>query len=66
MESGVITLQDIFTLEHGELGDDGLLRASLVPTGIRPAFADGLKAQGLPVPARLLGSTDPVRALRSR
>ncbi|MDQ3898353.1 MAG: CpaF family protein, partial [Actinomycetota bacterium] len=66
MESGVITLQDIFTLEHGEIGDDGLLRASLVPTGIRPAFADGLKAQGLPVPARLLGSTDPVRALRSR
>ena len=66
MESGVITLQDIFTLEHGDLGDDGLLRASLVPTGIRPAFADGLKAQGLPVPARLLGSADPVRALRSR
>ena len=66
MESGVITLQDIFTLEHGEIGDDGLLHASLVPTGIRPAFADRLKADGLTVPPRLLGTADPVRALRAR
>ncbi len=67
MESGVITLQDIFVLEHGtDLGEDGLLHASLVPTGIRPAFADRLKAEGLAVPARLLGAGDPVRALRAR
>ena len=67
MESGVITLQDIFVTEHGgEMGEDGLLHAALVPTGIRPVFADRLKANGLPVPARLLGSTDPVRAMRSR
>ena len=67
MEAGVITLQDIFVLEHGsELGEDGLFHASLIPTGIRPVFADRLKAEGLAVPARLLGSADPVRALRSR
>ena len=67
MEGGVITLQDIFVLEHGaDLGADGLLHASLVPTGIRPAFADRLKAQGLAIPARLLGSADPVRSLRAR
>jgi pilus assembly protein CpaF len=67
MEGGVITLQDIFVLEHGaDLGDDGLLHASLVPTGIRPAFADRLKAQGLAIPARLLGAGDPIRALRTR
>jgi len=67
MEAGVITLQDIFVLEHGsEIGEDGLFHASLIPTGIRPVFADRLKAEGLAVPARLLGSTDPVRALRSR
>ena len=67
MEAGVITLQDIFVLEHGaDLGADGLLHASLVPTGIRPAFADRLKAQGLAIPARLLGSADPVRSLRAR
>ncbi|MEJ7766095.1 MAG: CpaF family protein [Acidimicrobiales bacterium] len=67
MEAGVITLQDIFVLEHGsELGEDGLFHAALIPTGIRPVFDDRLKAEGLAVPARLLGSTDPVRALRSR
>lgn len=67
MESGVITLQDIFTLDHSsDIGEDGLIHASLVPTGIRPAFAERLKSEGLPVPARLLGATDPVRALHSR
>ena len=67
IESGVFTLQDIFTLEHGgEIGEDGLLHASLVPPGIRPAFADRLKAEGLAVPARLLGGADAVRALRTR
>jgi pilus assembly protein CpaF len=67
MESGVITLQDIFVLEHGgDVADDGFLHASLVPTGIRPAFAERLKAEGLAIPARLLGATDPVRELRKR
>ncbi|MGI8807689.1 MAG: UDP-glucose 4-epimerase GalE [Acidimicrobiales bacterium] len=67
MESGVITLQDIFTLDHSsDIGEDGLIHASLVPTGIRPAFAERLKAEGLPIPARLLGSADPIRSLRSR
>ncbi len=67
MESGVISLQDIFTLDHdGDLGQDGLVHASLVPTGIRPAFAEKLKAEGLPIPARLLGGADPVRQLRAR
>jgi pilus assembly protein CpaF len=66
MESGVITLQDIFTLSQGDLGHDGLLHAQLVPTGIRPAFAEKLKAEGLAIPARLLGAGDSVRTVRSR
>ena len=66
MESGVITLQDIFTLSQGDLGDDGLLHAQLLPTGIRPSFADKLKAEGLAIPARLLGAGDPVRAVHNR
>jgi pilus assembly protein CpaF len=66
MESGVITLQDIFTLDHsGDLGEDGLIHASLVPTGIRPAFGDKLRANGLPIPSRLLGG-DPIRQLKAR
>ena len=67
MESGVISLQDIFTLDHsGDIAEDGMIHANLVPTGIRPAFADKLKAEGLPIPARLLGAVDPVRQLRAR
>jgi pilus assembly protein CpaF len=66
MESSVITLQDIYTMDHdGAMGDDGLIHASLVPTGIRPVFAERLKHEGVPVPARLLGSSDPIRELRS-
>ncbi|HEX2119626.1 MAG TPA: CpaF family protein [Acidimicrobiales bacterium] len=66
MEAGVISLQDIFTLQHGAIGEDGLLHASLVPTGIRPAFADRLKAEGLAIPARLLGAADPLTVVKGR
>ena len=66
MESSVITLQDIYVLDHnGDIGDDGLIHGSLVPTGIRPMFAERLKHEGVPIPARLLGSSDPVRELRA-
>ena len=66
MESGVITLQDIFTLDQsGDVGEDGLIHASLVPTGIRPAFGEKLRSAGLPIPARLLGG-DPVRQMGTR
>jgi pilus assembly protein CpaF len=66
MESGVITLQDIFVLDQsGDIGEDGLIHASLVPTGIRPAFGAKLKSLGLPIPARLLGG-DPVRQMHAR
>jgi pilus assembly protein CpaF len=67
MEGTVIGLQDIFVLRHsGEVGEDGLLHASLEPTGLRPAFADRLREHGLPVPARLLGTGDPVKELKRR
>ena len=67
LEGQVIAIQDIFVLEHGTtLGDDGLIHASLRPTGIRPAFADRLQADGLAVPGRLLGAGDPVRELLGR
>ena len=66
MESGVITLQDIFTLDQsGEIGEDGIIHGSLTPTGIRPAFGDKLTSVGLPIPSRLLGG-DPIRQVRAR
>ena len=66
MEGGVISLQDIFVLKYHEPTEDGMLRTSLVPTGIRPAFADRLKAEGMPVPARLLGSVDAAQVIKGR
>jgi pilus assembly protein CpaF len=67
MESHVIALQDIFTLHHaGEVDDDGLIAATLEPTGIRPAFAEILKEEGLSVPARLLGTVKPLKELKGR
>jgi pilus assembly protein CpaF len=66
MEGTVIGLQDIFVMNHGELGDDGLLHGTLEPTGIRPAFAERLRSNGLTVPGRLLGAGDPIQELKRR
>ena len=65
MEGQVITLQDIFVLEDGGIGEDGFIHGALTPTGIRPAFAEHLQMQGFPIPARLLGG-DPLREVRKR
>ena len=65
MEGSVIALQEIFVMKHGPaIGEDGLIHAALVPTGIRPLFAERLKEEGYAVPARLLGSGDPIKELK--
>jgi pilus assembly protein CpaF len=67
MEGQVIGLQDIFVLRQaGVVGEDGLIQASLEPTGLRPAFADRLRDNGLNVPAHLLGHGDPIQELKRR
>ena len=67
MEGQVISLQDIFTFDHASgVDDEGRVRGTIQATGIRPLFADRLKEEGLPIPARLLGVGDPVRELRRR
>ena len=67
MEGDVITLQDVFAFDHTAGFDEkGNILGRLRGTGLRPAFAEKLKGEGLPIPARLLGPADPVRALRSR
>ncbi len=67
MEGNVISLQDIYTFDHAAgIDDEGRHRGTVHPTGIRPIFADKLRDAGLPVPARLLGTSDPVRELRRR
>src|SRR5262245_15170460 len=50
MEGDVVSMQEIFTLERHGLDDDGKLRVDLVApvaTGIRPRFAEHLRASGV-------------------
>ena len=47
MEGEIVSMQEIFTLERRGLGEDGKLRVEIVPTGIRPRFAEHLRASGV-------------------
>jgi pilus assembly protein CpaF len=51
MEGDVVTMQEIFTLEQKGLDEEGLAIVDLVPTGIRPRFADKLELIGMDLPA---------------
>ena len=47
MEGEVVSMQEIFTLERRGLDDEGKLRVELAATGIRPRFAEHLRASGV-------------------
>jgi len=47
MEGEIITMQEIFTLEKHGLDEEGKLRVEIVPTGVRPRFAEHLRAHGV-------------------
>ena len=46
-EGDVISLQDLFVFEREGIGEDGEVLGRFKPTGIRPKFADALKAKGI-------------------
>jgi pilus assembly protein CpaF len=50
MEGEVVTMQEIFTLERQGVDKDGNVLADVVPTGIRPRFADKLRLSGVELP----------------
>ncbi|MGN6415509.1 CpaF family protein [Flexivirga sp.] len=51
MESGIITLQDLFTFDYSAGRDEhGRFRGRLVPTGIRPKLVEDLSDHGIEVP----------------
>jgi pilus assembly protein CpaF len=58
MEGEVVTLQEIFTLERRGVDEDGRVLADVVPTGIRPVFADRLRLAGIELPASLFERND--------
>ena len=53
LEGLVVTTQEIFRLERHGLDEDGRVVAELVPSGIRPRFAEKLKEAGVEIPAEL-------------
>ena len=53
MEEDVVSMQDVFVFEKQGVGPDGRVLGSFTPTGIRPKFAEKLKASGIAVPASM-------------
>jgi pilus assembly protein CpaF len=53
MEDDVISMQDVFVFEKHGVGQDGKVLGTFSPTGIRPKFAEKLKASGISVPASM-------------
>jgi pilus assembly protein CpaF len=58
MEGEVITLQEIFTLERHGIDEEGRVIAEVVPTGIRPRFAERLRLAGIDLPPALFERND--------
>ncbi len=49
MESGVITLQDIFVFERHEIDEQERIVGRFMATGVRPRFADRCRVFGVPL-----------------
>jgi pilus assembly protein CpaF len=53
MEGDIITMQEIFTLERTGIDSERRVLAEVVPTGIRPRFAEKLHLAGIDLPDTL-------------
>ena len=53
MEEDMVSMQDVFVFEKHGVGEDGRVLGTFTPTGIRPKFAEKLKASGISVPASM-------------
>jgi len=51
MEEEIVSMQDVFVFEKHGISPDGRVIGSFTATGIRPKFAERLKASGINVPA---------------
>jgi pilus assembly protein CpaF len=47
MESDIVTMQDLFRFEQTGVDDQGRVQGDLVPTGIRPTFAERFEQAGV-------------------
>src|SRR5512144_2611447 len=53
MEDDIVSMQDVFVFEKQGVGPEGRVLGAFTPTGIRPKFAEKLKASGITVPASM-------------
>ena len=53
MEDDVVSMQDVFVFEKHGVSPDGRTLGTFTATGIRPKFADKLKASGFDLPANM-------------
>ncbi len=51
MEDEIVSMQDVFVFEKQGVSSDGCTLGTFTATGIRPKFADKLKASGISLPA---------------
>ena len=65
MEGDTITMQDIFRFRQSGTDEEGKVIGRILPTGIRPNFAEKLAERGLSLPAEMFspggGTTEQVR-----
>jgi pilus assembly protein CpaF len=50
MESGMISMQDIFVFERHGIDDEGKILGRFAPTGIMPRFSERCRLFGAPLP----------------
>ena len=58
MESGVISMQDVFCFERQGIGAGGEILGKFFATGVRPKFADRCRLFGAPIPDELFAPPD--------
>jgi pilus assembly protein CpaF len=55
LESGIITMQELYRFEQTGVGPEGAIEGQLVPTGITPTFAEKFKKAGVNLEMGLAG-----------
>ena len=57
MEADVVSMQDLFVFEKQGVSSDGRVLGTFNASGVRPRFAERLKAAGLDLPANMFDQT---------
>jgi pilus assembly protein CpaF len=53
MEGEIVTMQEIFKFDRRGIDEDGMVIGELLPTGVRPKFAEKLRLGGYDLPAEM-------------